>query len=65
MLKDEVSLLVSDNGSGLSEDFSEGYGLKSMREKAEEFGGGIRISGEPGEGCEVEVFIKSSPVKAA
>lgn len=65
MLKDEVSLLVSDNGSGLPEDFSEGYGLKSMREKAEEFGGGIRISGEPGEGCEVEVFIKSSPVKAA
>lgn len=52
-----VSLLVSDNGSGPSGEMREGYGLKSMREKAEEFGGSMRISGEPDEGCEVDIFI--------
>lgn len=30
-----------------------------MREKAEQFGGTMRISGEPDEGCEVSVFIRS------
>lgn len=59
-LKGEVSLLVSDNGSGAAPGFKEGYGLKSMREKAEEFGGGMRISGDQGEGCEVEVFIRAA-----
>lgn len=56
----EISLLVSDNGSGLGADFKEGYGIKSMREKAEGFGGVMRISGEEGEGCEVSVFIPES-----
>lgn len=55
--KNEVSLLVSDNGRGPSGEIVEGYGLKSMREKAEEFDGSMRISGEPDEGCEVEIFI--------
>ena len=55
---DKVTLLVSDNGSGIAAGAVEGYGLKSMREKAAEFGGGIRLSGEPDEGCEVEVTIK-------
>ena len=55
----EVSLLVSDNGRGPRGEIKEGYGLKSMREKAEQFGGTMRISGEPDEGCEVSVFIRS------
>lgn len=55
---DEVSLLVSDNGSGTAAGAKEGYGLRSMREKAVEYGGGLRVSGEPDEGCEVEVKIK-------
>ena len=57
--KDEVTLLVSDNGSGIAAGAKEGYGIKSMREKAAEFGGGVRFSGEPDEGCEVEVRIAS------
>lgn len=56
---DGVSVLVSDNGVGPSADFRRGYGLNSMSEKAEVFGGGIRISGDADEGCEVEIFIKS------
>ena len=58
-MDDGVSVLVSDNGVGPSADFRRGYGLNSMSEKAEEFGGGIRISGDADEGCEVEIFIKS------
>lgn len=54
---DEVVLLVSDNGSGIAAGSAEGYGLKSMREKAVEFGGGLYVTDEPGEGCEVELRI--------
>ena len=56
----EISLLVSDNGSGLGADFKEGYGLTGMRRRAEQFGGVMRISGEEGEGCEVSIFIPES-----
>lgn len=54
-----ISLLVSDNGKGTAGEIKEGYGLKSMREKAEQFGGTVRVSGEPDEGCEVYVSIKA------
>ena len=57
--RDGITLLVSDNGRGFGEDVKEGYGLRSMREKAEQFGGGVRLSGEPEEGCEVEISIKA------
>lgn len=59
-LDGEISLLVSDNGSGLGADFKEGYGLASMRQGAEQLGGVMRISGEEGEGCEVTIFIPES-----
>lgn len=62
--KDDIILLVSDNGSGIAGGAMEGYGLKSMREKAVEFGGGMRISGEQDEGCEVEVKISSQKFSA-
>ncbi len=55
--KDEITFLVSDNGKGLDKDFKEGFGLKGMREKAEHFGGKLIISGEPDEGCEVQIFL--------
>ena len=60
--KDDIILLVSDNGSGIAGGAMEGYGLKSMREKAVEFGGGMRISGEQDEGCEVEVKIRFTKI---
>ena len=54
-----VTLTVSDNGSGLPSDFKEGYGLKGIREKALQFGGGIVYASEPDDGCEIKIRIKS------
>ncbi|MDE6557731.1 MAG: sensor histidine kinase [Clostridia bacterium] len=53
-----VCLIVSDNGSGLPEDFKEGFGLKGIREKAAQFGGGIVYESESGDGCEIKITIK-------
>ncbi len=55
---EEVSLTVSDNGSGLPSDFKEGFGLKGIREKAALLGGGIVSVSQPDEGLEVTVTIK-------
>lgn len=54
-----VTLTVSDNGCGLPSDFKEGYGLKGIREKALQFGGGIVYESEPDDGCEIKIKIKS------
>lgn len=59
-LKEEgegIKLLVSDNGSGASGSVQEGFGLKSMRTKAEGLGGSAAIHSESGEGFEVEIKI--------
>ena len=55
---DKVVLTVSDNGSGLPDDFKEGYGLRGIREKAAAFGGGIVFESEPGDGCEIKITIE-------
>ena len=55
--KDELSLLVSDNGKGVKGEIKEGFGLKGIREKAERLGGKFFISGEEGEGFEAEISI--------
>lgn len=52
-----VTLTVSDNGTGLPEDFKEGFGLKGMREKAAGFGGGVVYESEKGEGAEVKIAL--------
>lgn len=52
-----IKLLVSDNGSGVSGNLKEGFGLKSIREKAERFGGKCVINGEEGEGFEVTIIL--------
>ena len=54
-----VTLTVSDNGSGLPDDFKEGFGIKGIREKAVRFGGGIIFESEPDDGCEIKINIKS------
>lgn len=51
-------LTVSDNGGGLPEDFKEGYGLRGIREKAAQFGGGIVFESEQGDGCEIKITIE-------
>ncbi len=55
--KDWVTLLISDNGSGLPQGFVEGFGLKQMRQKASVLGGDITIMGEDGEGCELIIKL--------
>lgn len=54
-----VTLTVSDNGSGLPDDFKEGFGIRGIREKAVGFGGGIVFESEPDDGCEIRIKIKS------
>ncbi len=53
----EVSLLISDNGTGTDGEPKEGFGLKGMREKAVSFGGRCSFSGETGEGFEAEIIL--------
>lgn len=52
-----VCLTVSDNGSGLPENFKEGFGLRGIREKAANFGGGVVYESESGDGCEIRITI--------
>jgi signal transduction histidine kinase len=52
-----VTLTVTDNGTGLSRDFKEGFGIKGMREKAMSFGGSIRYESEDGDGLEMCVAL--------
>lgn len=53
----DVVLTVSDNGSGLPDDFKEGFGIKGIREKAQAFGGTIYCESESGDGVEMTVRI--------
>lgn len=57
---DGVCLTVSDNGSGLPDDFKEGFGIRGIREKATAFGGGIVFESESGDGCEIKITIKTN-----
>jgi signal transduction histidine kinase len=50
-----TSLTVSDNGSGLPDDFKEGFGMKGIREKATAFGGNVYLESESGDGLEITV----------
>ena len=55
--ENEVHLTVSDNGTGLPPDFKEGFGLRGMREKAVQFGGGIVLESDEGEGAEIRINV--------
>jgi len=55
--EESVVLTVSDNGTGLPEDFKEGFGLRGMQEKAAGFGGRIVFESEKDEGAEITVCI--------
>ena len=54
-----VCLTVSDNGCGLPQDFKEGFGIRGIREKAAQFGGGIVFESESGDGCEINIKIRT------
>ncbi len=54
-----LCLTVSDNGCGLPDNFKEGFGLRGIREKAVNFGGGIVYESESGDGCEIKITINA------
>ena len=57
---DGLHLGIEDNGSGFDMDATPrgaGFGLISMRERADSLGGRLSISSEPGTGTKVEVWL--------
>jgi signal transduction histidine kinase/ligand-binding sensor domain-containing protein len=55
--RDEVTLRVRDNGRGfesVSPQLANHWGLATMRERAEQLGGRLRLASAPGRGTEVE-----------
>jgi signal transduction histidine kinase len=59
-----VDLCVHDNGRGFDPQAhmgSKGFGLISMRERAERIGARMEITGEPGQGTRLTVVARNSP----
>jgi signal transduction histidine kinase len=52
-LAEEITLEISDDGTGLPAGYNPGVGLRSMRERAEELGGRCQIDSAPGRGTHV------------
>ena len=53
-----VYLLISDNGKGFDPiENTTGFGLQSMRERAEALGGAFQLSSQIGQGCRIQVEI--------
>jgi signal transduction histidine kinase len=57
-----IQLRVSDDGAGFDPALTEpgelgGFGLTSMRERAEELGGNLNVRSRPGAGTEIEVAL--------
>jgi signal transduction histidine kinase len=52
-----LTLLVEDDGRGLSPERRNGVGLQSMRERAEELGGSLVVESRPGEGVRVQAEL--------
>jgi signal transduction histidine kinase len=57
-LKDHgVRLSIADNGIGLNDEHSEGFGLRGMRARAEQVGGTMSVTPTPGGGTTVTVEV--------
>jgi signal transduction histidine kinase len=55
---DAIRLRVADTGRGFDPSApSRGFGLVSMRERAQSLGGEFRVTSRPGKGTEVEVIV--------
>lgn len=52
-----LELAILDDGQGFPDDFHFGVGLNSMRERAEELGGGMRFENRPQGGAKVWVWL--------
>jgi two-component system sensor histidine kinase UhpB len=62
---DEALVLrIRDNGAGLSEEDlrkSDSHGIRGMRERAQQLGGDVTVSGQPGSGTTVVISIRRTP----
>ena len=58
---DSVSLKVSDDGLGFSDDREGGHGLRNMRQRAERLGGRFHVKSTRGAGTAVEVSLPANP----
>jgi len=56
---DRIRLIIEDNGKGMPSSSLDGHGLGfvSMRERASQFGGTLRVDSSPGEGTVVSVDV--------
>ena len=50
-----ISVVISDDGVGISDHLTTGYGLRYMRDRARLLGGDLNISSEPGKGTIVSL----------
>ena len=57
----DLTLTISDDGVGVPPDRIAGVGLVSMRERAAELGGHVRITGRPSGGTDVSAHIPLGP----
>lgn len=56
--KNELTMMIRDNGTGFDVDKStEGNGLKNMKKRAIEIGGQLKIDSHPGNGTLIEIRI--------
>lgn len=59
--KNELKLRVTDNGKGFdASSVKDGFGLKSMGERAKELGGKFNLATKPGKGTQIEVQVPVS-----
>jgi signal transduction histidine kinase len=59
---DALVVAVRDDGVGIPADVEPGVGLASMRERADELGGTIRVLAPEGEGTTVIARLPVAPV---
>jgi two-component system sensor histidine kinase UhpB len=64
---DRLRIRVSDPGRGfdpqgaLGVEREAGLGLRGMRDRAELFGGSVRVDSEPGRGAQIEILVPLAP----
>jgi signal transduction histidine kinase len=62
---DELVLEVTDDGTGTPAPREGGVGLGSMRERAEELGGRLEVTGRPGAGTRVVARLPVGAIRTA
>lgn len=58
-----LRLIVSDNGRGVEGKVKEGFGLGGIRQKVEALGGTVEFMGQPGDGFETIIELKTEEGK--